>query len=348
MEELENKSLEQSNTDSNELNFESENDLVESIRNQANEMRDALTQEPSEDTQSDNEVVEEQTEENQEENNDKSPDGEIDLADWLDKFELPHEVTLKSKGLETKTNKLSELFTLANAGLDYTKKRQEEAPLRKFGEYAQQQNITMEDLQLLADVKRGDKQAVGELAKRTGVDIYDIDTDASYKPSESSHFVESNEADEIANEIVSTPELFNEVQRNLHVLPRDIQERIVSDASLLSGFRDDIVNGIAQKVIPEVIKRQSIDTISRTNVGKNFFQYYVEAVEGLTNNQAKQQEVQQVAQPQVANAIDKAKAGVSSTKITTASNAGVDIWSSNLSPDELVAQIKLQAQMLKG
>lgn len=343
MEQLENQALEQSTKDSIELNFESENDLVDSIKNQAQQMRDVLNGESSvEDTNNDNVTDETQADAEQTENKEQSSDGEFDFAEWLDKYELPHELTLKSKGLETKTNKLSELFTLANAGLDYTKKRQEEAPLRKFGEYASQQNISMEDLQLLADAKRGDKQAVGELAKRTGVDIYDIDTDGSYKPSYESQFVERNEADEIAQDIINNPELFNEVQRNLHVLPRDVQESIVSDASLLNGFREDITNGMAQRIIPEVMKRQSIDTITKSNIGKNFFEYYMDVANEIANVQ--QPKVQQ----QVANPIDKAKAGVSSTKITTSSDNVVDIWNTNLSPDELVAQIKLQAQMLKG
>jgi hypothetical protein len=64
----------------------------------------------------------------------------------------------------------------------------------------------------------------------------------------------------------------------------------------------------------------------------------------------KQQAVQQVEQkPQVVNSIDKAKAGVSSTKISNSTNSGeIDVWSKNLSSDELIEQIKIKAQQMRG
>jgi hypothetical protein len=340
--------LEQSveNTNSNELNFESENDLLDSVRNLAEQMKNGIHSEPSEESSEETKDSENDVEAT-EDNEETKPDEEIDLADWLDKYELPYELTLKSKGLETKTKKLSELFTLANAGLDYTKKRQEEAPLRKVGEYANQQGISLNDLQILADAKRGDKTAFGTLAKQYGVDVYDIDADAKYNPTPQSAYIEHNEADDIAREIHSDPVLLQEVQNSFKSIPQDIAEEIVSRADLLDGFRRDVSSGVAQNVIPEVNKRMTIDSINRNNIGKTFYQYYGDVANDLYN---KQQAVQQVEQkPQVVNSIDKAKAGVSSTKISNSTNSGeIDVWSKNLSSDELIEQIKIKAQQMRG
>jgi hypothetical protein len=335
-------------TDSKELNFESENDLLDSVRNLAEQIKNGIHSELSEESSEDTKDSEGSTEAD-EDNKETKPDEEIDLAEWLDKYELPYELTLKSKGLETKTKKLSELFTLANAGLDYTKKRQEEAPLRKVGEYVNQQGLSLEELQILADAKRGDKAAFGTLAKQYGVDVYDIDTEAKYNPTPQSAYVEHNEAEEIAKEIYSDPTLLQEVQNSFKSIPHNVAEEIVSRADLLDGFRKDVSTGVAQKVIPEVNKRMTIDSINKNNIGKNFYQYYGEVANELLNR-SQQQAVQQVEpKQQVVNSIDKAKAGVSSTKISNSTNSvEIDVWSKNLSPDELIEQIKLKAQQMRG
>jgi hypothetical protein len=347
MEDIKMDNLEQpvTQTDSNELNFESENDLLDSVRNLAEQMKNGIQSERSEEPSGEEQASEEDGITN-EDNSETKPDEEIDVAEWLEQFELPYELTLKSKGLETKTKKLSELFTLANAGLDYTKKRQEEAPLRKVGEYVNQQGLSVDELQILADAKRGDKNALGTLAKQYGIDVFEIDSDAQYRPTPQSAYVEHNEAEEIAKEIHANPQLLNEVQNSFKAIPQGVAQEIISRADLLDGFRHDVEKGIAQSIIPEVNKRMAIDSITRNNIGKTFYQYYGDVANEMFNKP----EVQQVTkEPQVVNTIDKAKAGVSSTKISNTSNSGeIDVWSKELSPDELIAQIKLKAQTMRG
>lgn len=345
--EVQNENLEQPNLeeDSKELNFESENDLVDSVRNLAEQMKNVVQGE-NELTQDDSVDIEQEDESNSFNNDDVTPDEEVSHTEQVDKFKLPFKVVLKGRKTEYEVNNMKELVTFANAGADYTQKRQEEAPLRKIGEYVNQQNLTMDELQLLADAKRGDKTAISNMVNRYGVDIYDLDTNAEYKPSVQSTFIEHNEVDDIAREISEDKQLLENMQNSLKIVPSNIANEIVARADLLDGFRQDVANGIAQQVLPEVTKRMNIDSITRNNIGKSFYQYYGEVAQEIGN----QPEVQQVAKQtqQVVNPIDKAKAGISSTKISNSTSSDIDVWDKNLSPEQLIEQIKLQAQRMRG
>lgn len=61
--------------------------------------------------------------------------------------------------------------------MDYTKKMQGIKPYRKRIDYMEQVNMTDSEFNFLMDLSKGDKAAITELIKRTGVDALELDTE---------------------------------------------------------------------------------------------------------------------------------------------------------------------------
>ena len=320
--------------------FQSEDELLDSIRKQAEEAKNSLESDEPADA-GEEEAQEESSDANgdeveQEDNGEEKVDESFNLADWLKK----NPFKVKDRDLEINVDDPKEVEKLLHMGLNYHRKTQEIAPIRKFGEYASQHNISMEDLQMLADLKTGSKEALAELAKRNSVDVYDIDTEAKYQPSEKVTYSEMSEADVVAQEIAQDEVLYGKVKQALTYVPRDFAENVVSDARLLSAFRDDVASGIADKVMPQAIKAHSI-------YGGNFLEHYV----NVANVMFAQPEVQAVepsvdVKPSNPSPQSKAKASVGSG--SSGVNSGeLDLWE-NVGEGELLDRIRRQAALIKG
>ncbi len=61
--------------------------------------------------------------------------------------------------------------------MDYTKKMQAIKPWRKTIDAIESAKLNHEDVSLMIDVLKGDKEAIGEVLKRTGVDTLDLDSE---------------------------------------------------------------------------------------------------------------------------------------------------------------------------
>ena len=89
---------------------------------------------------------------------------------------------VKANGLDFDFT-LDELQQLAPKALDYTKKMQEIAPWRKTISALKENNVSNEDVNLLIDVLKGDKNAIASILKRSNVDALELDVENnSYQP----------------------------------------------------------------------------------------------------------------------------------------------------------------------
>lgn len=332
--------LEQPLEESKEITaFDTEDELLDAIRKQAEEAKNSLEsdveQEVATETQEEtSETTEtEETTNNEEEKTDES----FDLAGWLKK----NPFKVKDRDLEIDVDDPEEAKKLMHMGLNYHRKTQELAPIRKVADYATQHNISIEDMQMLADLKSGSKEALAELAKRNKVDIYDIDQEASYQPSERVAYSEMSEADLVAQEIAQDEVLYGKVKQALTYVPRDFAENVVSDARLLSAFRDDVANGVADKVMPQAIKSHSI-------YGGNFLEHYVDIANAMFAQPEAQANVEPIVDTKPSNPSpqSKAKASVGSGS-SGANSQELDLWE-NVGEGELLERIKRQAALMKG
>lgn len=323
--------LEQPDLASKDDVYENEDELLEAIRQKANEFRSSNENQEENTSESNSENDNDEDVNVETKSNENNSDESFDIASWLK--QNPFEA--KDRDLTIKVDDVDEVKKLINLGLNYTRKTQELASVRKIADYAKDHSIEMSDLELLADLKSGNKDALGELAKRNNISIYDVDTEADYKPNEKVAYKEVSEVDLIAQDIAKDEVLYGKVRDALTYVPRDFAENVVSDAKLLSAFRDDVANGITDKVLPLAIKNHAI-------YGGDFIQHYVNIANELFNqNVESKTPVNQSVSPQT-----KAKASVGSSSNGTSSQE-LDLWE-NVSEQELIERIKRQASLMKG
>lgn len=120
---------------------------------------------------------EEALDEGSEEDGAPSSTEELDVAE---EAQLPqaHKFKANGKDYEFTSQELIEQFPkVFGQAMDYTKKMQTIKPWRKTIDALDAAKLSHEDVSLMIDVFKGDKSAISEVIKRTGVDTLDLDTD---------------------------------------------------------------------------------------------------------------------------------------------------------------------------
>ncbi len=190
---------------------------------------------------------------------------------------------VKNRGINLPVNNPEEAKALMEKGLDYTRKTQELSNVRKEIDYMSAHNISMADLQTLAEARGGSKTAVSKIAKDAAVDPYELDSEATYSPDEKFNPVEATEADQVAADIVSDPQLASDFQEMLSYVPDSFKETLRGNADTLRRFGKDVKNGIAKEVLPEALKLNAIAG------GGDFTQHYINAVQNVYGQNTQQE-----------------------------------------------------------
>jgi len=167
--------------------------------------------------------------------------------------------------------------------MDYTKKTQRIKPYSKTIDAIEQAGLTHDDINLAIDVLKGDKDALTEVLKRTGVDALDLDPDNSkYTPNDYGRDEHTQALEETIKQISLDPE-YSVTQR---VLTQDWDETsfntVTQDPNMLRGLHIDVKTGTYAKLLPVAEKLKVYD-----NGRKPFIEYYKEAASKVLNNTAK-------------------------------------------------------------
>jgi hypothetical protein len=231
---------------------------------------------------------------------------------------------------------MDELISLAQKGLNYTQKTQQLSSQKNTVDYLGKHNINMEDLEALAAIKNGDKEAIGYLAKNNKIDIYDVDSTATFNPSDNVKYYEPTDVDLVAQDILQNEQVSQQITEwvSNDVLPNEFLGLLRTDARALQAFAEDVDSGIAQRILPVAVKNYAI------NKG-NFLDSYIGAARHL----------QAQAVPEVKNAStsDKAKVSISSGRQSSATiDDDGDIYENNISNAELMRRIQIQADKLRN
>jgi len=218
---------------------------------------------------------------------------------------------------------------------NYTKKMQAIAPYRKMISALEDEGVTEEDMNLMIDALKGNKEAITALVKRTDVDVLDLDleSDNNYVPNSYGRDDVELRVKEVIDEIATDreyPITQNIVAEQWDEGSRDVFAR---NPELIKELHIDVVNGTFDKVSPLAMKMKVLDGAKKSDI-----EYYMEAgkqhhmqsrAAELQQKEAEeaQQRVQQVQQKQeqrtqVKQAAPKRKAAtiprkrVSSPKVT--------------------------------
>lgn len=186
---------------------------------------------------------------------------------------------------------LNELQLLAPKAMDYTKKMQELSPWRKTISALKDNNISQNDVNLMIDVLKGDKNAIASIMKRTGLDALEIDTEnVTYQPKNYGR----DEVELALNDVISKYESDPEFS-----ITADIISSKWDDSSRSEFFKDvrkieqlhvDVKNGDYKPVFAEAQKLKALD-----DGRHNDMYYYLQAGKNYhmekTNQNIRQQQL---------------------------------------------------------
>lgn len=244
----------------------------------------------SEDSDDNNDVDEEQVEETEEDS--ETEESAQDTVDEQPTEEEPkptedtHKVPtfrLKADGTEFELTE-NELKQLASKGMNYTKKMQDIKEYREHVSAIKEAALSKDDINLMIDVLKGDKDALATVMKRTGVDALDVDVENSkYVPKNYGR----NEVELEIEEVVETISRDPEYVTTKHIISsnwdKQSQMEFVRDPLKIAKLHEDVKNGIFDQVVPMMLKKKALDGARKSDI-----EYYIEAGTDYYQNKARE------------------------------------------------------------
>lgn len=208
-----------------------------------------------------------------------------------------------------------ELLELAPKAMDYTKKMQEIAPWKKTISALKDNDVTHEDVNLLIDVLKGDKDAITSVIKRAGIDTLDIDTEnVAYNPREYGRSEIELAIDDVVDTISRDPE-YSVTQHVVNSQWDDAsRSKFAQNPNMIRALHDDVKTGIYDAVSPRALKLKVLDGGTKSDV-----EYYIKAGNAYHAEMNAHKEAQ-VAQEQVQEAqrVTQEKQAIEQKAIATA------------------------------
>jgi len=220
------------------------------VENEEDPSEEEESEQPEDDDLSTEELTGEIPAEVEPEENEKEEDS--------DKYAITH------KGQEMNMS-IDELRAMAQKGFDYTSKTQNLSKQRDIVEVAVENGLTKEDLVILADIKSGNKEAMALLANKAEIDPYDIDGSGEYKPEVTDR---NYELEDIVSDIKSDIQNNTTIDEWITQLPESAIGVFSQNPSVLKGLHVDAQKGLAQEIMPEVMKQMAL------NPNANFVSMY--------------------------------------------------------------------------
>ena len=218
----------------------------------SNDEVETETESTADATKPDKEVVE----------GDEDPIEDDNLEDEIvDEAQKEHqELAFKANGREYKFTQdeiMAQFPKIFGQAMDYTKKTQAMKPWRKTIDAIEEAKLGHDDINLMIDVMKGNKEAIAEVLKRTGVDSLEIDTENSkYTPNDYGRDDKALAIKDIIEEI----SVDREYETTHKVLSKEWDEksfrRMTDDPELIRLLHNDVKSGTFDKVqaVAEKIK----------------------------------------------------------------------------------------------
>ena len=237
----------------------------------------------SDDDTSANEEDEEEVEDDSDTENedaDESAETEDEQTDNTekdsDKVVQPTQEILKVKAngqdyeftLDEMKSQFGSIFAKAQ---DYTKKTQALKEYRKTIDIVQNAGLSDNDLNLFADVLKGDKDAIAAVLKRTGVDALDLDTEnVNYAPKNYGR----NDTELAIKDIVDDISADKEYVITHNILEKQwdskSREKFIEDPNMIKGLHIDVKSGLYDKLNPIMQKLKIYDGATRSDLDYYF------------------------------------------------------------------------------
>ena len=249
------------------------------------EVEDNSTEQPEELPEDDEVEVQDPSSEDNEadsitEGEEKSPEEDKDE-------DAPAEVkgyrNLVVDGEEVPIHDIEELYTMASAGGRVTQKFQELAEHRRTISAMQEAGLTADDINLLIEAQKGNKDAIASIVKKSGVDPMDIDEEdgegyvaPQYGKSDTEQAIL-----DIQTEISRDPEYDRTANIIDEVWDSESRNQIIEDPNIIRGLHNDVKSGLYDRVAPEAKKLSIADGMRRPQI-----EYYLQAGQLISQSEA--------------------------------------------------------------
>lgn len=286
--------------------IEKEQAMLDSLpADEVEDQEEAVMEEPEEaeleepeatEESNDNETDEPEEEETSEEEVSPAPEDESEEDGTEDDNEDSDEVAvqtfkpLKVDGKEVPINSLDELYTLASAGGQFTRKMQEIAPYRKAVAAMAENGLSDKDISLFIEATKGNKDALASIISKSGVDPLDINEkpDASYEPGAYLPSDSSLQLKEVQQAIMNDPEY--SITEDIVNNQMDVasQNMLIQNPEMIKGIHQDVQSGVYPAVSAEAAKLKLMDGGRKSDMD-----YYIEAAKsGAYQNYAQEAPVE--------------------------------------------------------
>ena len=190
---------------------------------------------------------------------------------------LPFEI--KANGMMLKATP-NELIAGFQKSMNYTKNMQQIAPFRRSIGIMEDNGLSEADLNMMVELKAGNKEAIAKMLADAKLDPLDIETEGKegYTPDDYGKEVVSVEMEQVKADINADTANADSMSRAINTMPDDFYAVIESDANALGNLHKDVASGVYQTIMPEVMKQQ---TLYGTG-GKTTMEMYVAVARALS------------------------------------------------------------------
>lgn len=249
------------------------------------------------DDDADTDASEEEAEDDGSDVDDETPDEENADAEEEPKTEeepkqaevrptQKHKFKANGREYEFTDDEIREQFPrIFGQAMDYTKKMQALKPWRKTIDAIEGAQLSHNDVNLMIDVLKGDKDAVAAVLKRTGVDALEIDVEQSrYVPKDYGRDDKALAVKDVIDEISGDAEYSTTYRILNKEWDDDSFREMTNDPDLIRLLHIDVKSGMYDRVQPIAEKLKVYDRGRRSNLD-----YYKEAARVYFNEQAQEE-----------------------------------------------------------
>lgn len=224
------------------------------------------------DTETDEETPDEDSDEDEVPSSDEAEDD-----DEEERPVQPHKFRANGKDYEFSSEEIVDQFPrIFGQAMDYTKKMQTIKPWRKTIDAIESAELNHDDVSLMIDVLKGDKDAITEVLKRTGTDTLDLDTDA-----DSTYVAKDYGRDASA---LAINDVVNDISRDVeyatthNILSKDWDEKswltMADNPEMIRLLHTDVKSGMYDTLQPIAEKLKVFDGSKQSDID-----YYKEAAQ---------------------------------------------------------------------
>lgn len=219
----------------------------------------------------------------------------------------------KANGVEMQVRSTEEAIKLMQMGANYSKKMQAIRPSLRRIQTLESHQISDDDINLMIDLKKGDKSAIKKLMDSHKINPLDIDFDATPDYKGNQYAVTDTELDlnMVLEEIKDSPVYAETIKLVGQVWDEASRQEIVKNPNLLRGLNNQIANGEYKIIHAEVERERMLGNLT----GVPDIEAYARTYQKLYEKAA------QTAKPPVKAKANQTRQKQAATS-TTASNVG--------------------------